>query len=211
MEIYKRRFFESSLSRLYKHYQEHDSGTISAFRYARNCGDGELYSLSENKKRSSDLKNLLLAKGYGVTKISGVYIENYGSDNAIEVQEESYIVVDLKDSGKLKKDLIKFGKMFEQDSVTFSEKGGNYYLISSNECPNAYPGNGKIGKEIKLGKAMFGKSGEFHSKINGRPFVFEESSNRFEKLTDYSISEIRSIKALAEKINKEYINFSCNI
>ena len=104
---------ESSLSRIWEHYTKHQTGTISAFRYATDCGDGKPYSLSENKKRSAKLKALLLKKGYGITKIDGTYIENYGTPNAKEVDEDSYFVVDLKDTGKLKKDLIELGKMFD--------------------------------------------------------------------------------------------------
>lgn len=194
---------ESSLSRIWKHVTEHDSGTISAFRYASDCGNGQVYSKKENKSRNAKLKSQLLSLGYGVTAIDGTYIENYGSKNAIEVREDSFITVDLKDSGNLKKDLIKLGKQYDQDSITYSKPSGDYYLIGSNTCPNAYPGNGKIGVEIKLGKSFFGKSGEFHSKINGRPFVFESFTTNLCKLSDFSIPEIRSIKKLAEQSNEE--------
>ena len=185
--------YESSLSRIHKQTQLHDSGTISAFRSARNCNKGEAFTKSENKKNSNILKSKLLKAGYGVTKIDGTYIENYGKSNAIEVREESYIVVDLKDSGSLKKDLIKFGLEFEQDSITFQAKDGDYYLISSNKCSDGYPGNGIVGKEVKLGKPLFGKDGEFHSKINGRPFVFESINEDLKSTTDFYPTEIRGI------------------
>lgn len=201
---------ESSLSRIWKHVTEHESGTISAFRYASNCGEGDIYSKKQNKDRNAKLKSQLLSLGYGVTAIDGVYIENYKSPDAIEVKEDSYIVIDLKDKGKLKQDLIKLGKQYEQDSITFSKPSGEYYLISSNTCPQGYPGQGKVGVEIKLGKSFFGQDGEFHSKINGRPFVFKESNQRLNVLTDYSISEIRSIKHMAEEANK--INYkNCSL
>ena len=35
---------ESSLSRLYSQYKNYDSGTISACRYAEDCGDGKRYN-----------------------------------------------------------------------------------------------------------------------------------------------------------------------
>ena len=184
---------ESSLSRIYKHSKEHDTGTISAFRFATDCGDGIEYSKKDNLKRSSKLKAQLLKLGYGVTKVDGAYIENFGKSNAREVKEDSYLVVDIKDTGKLKENLINLGIEYEQDSITYSKPNGDYYLISSNTCPNGYPGNGEIGKEIKLGKSLFGKDGEFHSKIRGRPFVFESISN-YHTLSDLSISEIRSIE-----------------
>ena len=186
---------ESSLSRIWKQTKEHDSGTISAFRSAKDCNQGEPYSKKENLQRNAKLKAKLLNLGYGVTKIKGTYIENYGSDNEKEVKEDSFIVVDLKDTGKLEKDLRKLGEEFEQDSITFQKKDGDYYLIGTNNCPDGYPGKGK---KIKLGKPMYGKSGEFHSKINGRPFVFESVESNLKKLTDFYPTEIRSIKLLAE-------------
>lgn len=185
---------ESSLSRVWKHSQEHDTGTISAFRYAKDCGEGEVYNLELNKKNSTELKQKLLSLGYGVTLVKGTYIENFKTGNEKEVQEDSYLVVDLKDTGNLKDDLIKLGKKYEQDSITFSKPNGEYYLISSNNCPGGYPGKGKIGVEIKLGKPLFGKNGEFFSKVNGRPFVFE-SIGIFETLTSHTPTEIRSILA----------------
>ena len=189
---------ESSLSRIYNQSKEHDSGTISAFRSRKDCGNGEKITKKENKNNSNELKKILLGLGYGVTKIDGSYIENYGSKDAIEVKEESYIVIDLKDTGNLEKDLIKLGQKYEQDSITYQEKDGMYYLISTNECPNGYPGNGKIGKKIKLGKPMYGKDGEFFSSVKGRPFVFENINENIETLTDYYPTEIRSMKMLAE-------------
>jgi len=179
---------------------KHDSGTISASRSARECNEGERYTADENKKRNIQLESRLMALGYGVTSIRGTYIEGYGSDNEKEVKEQSFIVVDMKDKGTLKEDLIKLGTMFEQDSITFSKPDGDYYLISTNRCPNGYPGNGQIGKEVKLGKPMFGKKGMFHSKIKGRPFVFEQvvSSNVI-MLTDDYPTHIRSILEFAKQ------------
>jgi hypothetical protein len=205
---YKTKFPESSLSRIWKHVTEHDSGTITSFRHASECNEGEPYSLSDNRKRNSYLKSQLLMMGYGVTAIDGIYIEAYGTPSARKVKEESFIVIDLKDKGYLKQDLIKLGSQYEQDSITFSKPSGEYYLISTNKCSNGYPGRGKIGVEIKLGQPMFGKDGEFHSKVNGRPFVFVESCNEIKvvSLIDYYPTEIRSIKAMAEEADK--INYS---
>ena len=194
-EFLKNQISESGLSRIWKQTMEHDSGTISAFRSAKDCNQGEKYSKKENLDRSAKLKAKLLKLGYGVTKIKGTYIENYGSKNEKEVKEDSYIVVDIKDTGNLERDLRKLGEEFEQDSITFQEKDGNYYLIGTNKCPEGYPG---YGKKLKLGKSIFGKSGEFHSKINGRPFVFESITGELVKLTDFYPTEIRSLKLLAD-------------
>ena len=190
---------ESSLSRIYSQTLKHDSGTISAFRSARDCNDGEPFTKKENKKRSSILKAKLLKKGFGVTAIDGTYIENFKSKNQKEVKEDSFLVIDLKDTGKLKETLIALGQEFEQDSITFQDHlTGKYYLISSNTCKNGYPGFGKVGKEVLLGKPIFGKDGEFHSKINGRPFVFESIKQEVKELSDFYPTEIRSILALSD-------------
>ena len=45
---------ESSLSRLWKHSREHDYGTITAFRYAPECGNGTPYTKKENLKLLDD-------------------------------------------------------------------------------------------------------------------------------------------------------------
>jgi len=201
---------ESSLSRIWKHVKEHDSGTITAFRSALDCNEGKKLSKSENKKRNSLLKAQLLSRGYGVTAIDGVYIENYGTSDEKKVKEESFIVVDLKDKKKLKKDLIELGQQYEQDSITFSKPSGEYYLISTNNCEKGHPGRGKVGVEVKLGKPFFGKDGEFHSKISGRPFVFVEGSiKNIQKITDFFPTEIRSIKALAEEADKN--KYECSL
>lgn len=147
---------ESSLSRLYKHYLEHDSGTISGYR-------GE-NTKAENEENNKKLKNFLLANGYSVTQIQGTYEETDPKGNKKVVKEMSFIVIDINDTGKLKKVLTTAGKRFKQEAVTFSEKGGDYYLIM---C--------FTGEEFKLGSPMFGKDGKIISKVRGRPFIFTES------------------------------------
>ena len=149
-------FNESSLSRLYKHYQEHDSGTISGYR-------GE-NTKAENQENNKKLKNFLLANGYSVTQIQGSYEETDPKGNKKVVKEMSFIVIDINDTGKLKKVLTDAGKRFQQEAVTFSEKGGDYHLIMCS-----------TGEEFKLGSPMFGKDGKIISKEKGRPFIFAES------------------------------------
>lgn len=187
---------ESSLSRIWKLTTQHDSGTISAFRYASECGDGKPYTKTENKDRNAILKAKLLRMGYAVTHIKGVYTENYGSDSEIDVNEESFLVIDLRDRGHLREDLIKLGSLFEQDSVTYSNASGEYYLIGTNRCPNSYPGYGIVSR---LGSTIYGKDGQFHSKVKGRPFVFLKTGSLIESIRKYSIAEIRSIHVLSEK------------
>ena len=142
----------------------------------------------------------MLKKGYGVTSVQGIGIENYKSDNEIEVKEQSFIVIDLEDKGNLKKDLVKLGNEFEQDGITFSVKGGKAYdLIGTSDCPIAYPGLGKV---ERLGRVVFSKNGEFFSKLGNRPFVFVESESkkyRVDLYGNFFPSEMRSITALSEE------------
>ncbi|WP_419654372.1 hypothetical protein [Campylobacter lanienae] len=136
-----------SKSRLYKHYTEHDSGTISAYRSEN--------TKTKNQENNKKLKNYLLANGYAVTQIQGTYEATTPSGDQKTVKEMSFIVIDINDTGKLKQDLINAGKKFNQEAITFSTKSGDYYLIMCDES------------EIKLGSPMFGKDGKIISKISG--------------------------------------------
>ena len=172
MKEFKDYITESSLSRLWKHSQEHDYGTITAFRYAPECGEATPYTKRENLQRNKSLLAKLRSKGYGVTSIKGSYIENYGKATAREVGENSFFVADMQDKGRLKKDLLARGEEFDQDSIIFGDKGKSGALFGTNKCPEGYPG---YGKKLVQGGAIFGKEGEFMSRVNGRAFVFSES------------------------------------
>lgn len=117
MKNFKDFLQESSLSRIYRQYKEHDSGTISAFR-----GN---FTKDENLDRSRKLKQILENKGYSVTKINGTYIENYGKKSARPVREESYIVVDINDDGNLEKTLRSLGEQFCKIQLHFQAKMAN--------------------------------------------------------------------------------------
>lgn len=115
---------ESSLSRLWRKYKESDSGTITAFRGER--------SRKENIANNAKLQAVLVGAGYSVTSVDSVYIENYGTPDAKQVKEKSFIVFDYKNTGKLKKDLMRLGELYDQDSITFNDVSeGTYYLIGT--------------------------------------------------------------------------------
>ena len=156
---------ESGLSRLAKHMDEHDCGTITAFRSKEGCGgeDAAEYSLDDNKKRNRQLYANLEVLGYGVTRVDGAYIENFGTKDAKEVKEDVYFVVDLKDKGTLKNDLMRLGEKYMQDSILF---------IGTNECPNSFP---VYNKTQTYNDRNMGKGGEFMTKVKGRPFIFEDT------------------------------------
>lgn len=174
MECFKDYLNESSLSRIYRQTRKHDYGIITAFRKTDSCDHGKPYTKNQNLQRNKSLLAKLRAKSYSVTKIKGSYIENYGTKNAREVGENSFLVVDILRRGDLKNTLMKLGQEFDQDCILFGEAGKDGVLISTNKCPDGYPGKGKIGVHDKQGGAVFGKSGQFMSRVKGRPFVFSE-------------------------------------
>ncbi len=175
----KQHINESSLSRLWSHMQKHDSGTITAWRDAKDCNTGDSYTKGEKKARNKVLLASLLRQGYSVTKVKGTYIENYDSDIAKEVGEDVFLVVDINDKGNLKKSLTKLGEDYDQDSILYIPKGGKEgFLIGTSKCEKSYPGY-HITK--RLGNPIFGKSGEVMTKVNGRPFILKEDIEIMEK------------------------------
>lgn len=198
---------ESSLSRLRSHMLEHDSGTITVFRSAEDCGRGEKITKKQNKARNKILLANLRKEGYSITKVKGASIENYGTEDAREVGEEVFFVVDINDKGNLKKKLMQLGEEFEQDSILFIPKGAEKgMLIGTNHCPNGYPGYHKI---ETLKHPIFGKSGEFMTRVNGRPFVLDNITEEVLNLNTNNAKWGNSIlankdwKKLAEEIEDE--------
>jgi hypothetical protein len=171
---------ESSLSRLWRHMQEHDSGTITAYRhkeYDKNDKDKvvKTYIRKENKARNK-LLYAKLSQKYDVTKVKGSYIENYGSSKAHEVGEMVWFVVDKNDTENLEKDLRKLGQQFNQDSILYIPKGGTKGILigTKNDEYSDYYAYPDFGQKKKLPNAVWGKEGEFMTKMHGRPFYFKE-------------------------------------
>jgi hypothetical protein len=163
---------ESSLSRIWKHNENHDCAAMTAFRKARDCGYGISYTKVENKARNKSLLAKLKVRGYGVTSLKGQYPEG-GSIG----KEESFFIVDIKDSGLLFNDIRSLGREFSQDSVLFIPKGSiqnkdKAYLIGTNHCENNWLGFGQT-ELFNKGKMGY-NSPIYTSYVNGRPFIFEE-------------------------------------
>jgi hypothetical protein len=117
---------ESSLMRLKSHFNNYDCGFITAFRKYKGCDEhnnvGE-YTLEENLKRNRLLYDKLISDtGYGVTKVDGFYIENFGASNKSDEEvshENVFFVVDLKKRGTLLRDLVILGRSCNQDSILY--------------------------------------------------------------------------------------------
>ena len=173
---------ESSLSRVYGHIMEYDSAIITAFR-------GE-YTNKQNYERNRKLKAHLLSVGYGVTKVDGSYIENFETPQAIEVSEQSFFVSNRRDDPVFFDSIDSFGQKYEQDSVLIIPIGGkDAYLIGTKEG-NDFP---PFGQRITVGNLKMGREDEFMSKIKGRPIVFKEELDTYEKLSRNSKWAIKKL------------------
>ena len=163
---------ESSLSKVFRHNEQHDCGALTAFRIAELCGDGDILTKQQNMKRNKSLGAKLKVNGYTVIRVIGKYLK----DDEIK-KEVLFVVVDIKDKGNLKKTLIKLGEEFEQDSILFMPKGAiigdtQAFLMGTNHCNNNWLGYGN--KKIYT-KSKFGKDGKVYTTlINGRQFVLED-------------------------------------
>ena len=175
MKEFKQYITESSLSRLWRHNEEHDCGAMTAFRKTADCGEGEKYSNADNAKRNRSLLAKIKSKGYGATTLKGKYPEG-----GTVGKEISYFIVDLEDGGNLEKDMKKWGEEFEQDSILYVPKGAiqnksKAHLIGTNHCKNSFLGYHKT-DIFNKGKMGY-DSPIYTSYVNGRPFIFEEISD----------------------------------
>jgi hypothetical protein len=155
---------ESSLSRLWETMKQNDTGLITAFRHE--------YKYKENQQRNT----MLLAdlrKNYDITPVKGSYIENYGTSEAVEVGENVFFVSDSSKLKNLEGELARLGTKYDQDSVLYVPEGGTKgVLIGLKE--GGYPPRGE---SFSLDHPVFGKEGQFMTKIRNRPFVFTENED----------------------------------
>lgn len=106
---------ESSLSRIFQHVEGDNSfGVVSAFR--------DDLPDAENKQRHADLKAMIRKAGYGFIEMRGGYTGDQGF-----VQEYSLFVPSVS-----KKDMIEFGKAFNQHSVIYKDSS-EFIMVGTNE------------------------------------------------------------------------------
>jgi len=158
---------EASLNRIYQKTKNHAVGAVTSHRGDR--------SKAENKANNKKVLAYLLNAGYSVIKVKGSYWENFQKPTQREVGEESFFVANHKiegdDGGQLERDLIKLGRLYDQDSilsVPFEQKG---YLYGTSKREDAFP---DYNQKVVVGKPVFGDAkGEFFSRVKGRKFAFE--------------------------------------
>jgi hypothetical protein len=155
---------EASLARIWSHIEGgRPFGMITAFRGS--------YTKRDNLSRNKQMESAIRAAGLGFFRMEGHYVENYGKENAQDVQEQSFFVIGNKGEEDTFKLFLKtLGTKYDQDSVFyFDPKTAKGYLIGTNST--GYPGKNK---EISVGKWHPSKAGEFYSKMKNSKFVFED-------------------------------------
>ena len=179
---------ESGLSRVRKHIMEHDCAILTGFREdptdMSNCTEQAIEAGKEdtNMSRNRELKAVMLRSGYGVTKVSGTWVEDFGLPTAKEHQEKSLFVVNLEDDPLFIERIIELGERYCQDAVLVLPAGGKgVYLIGTNN--SEFPG---LGEKIDQGNVKFGvEDTEFKTRVKGRPFSASPDEDLTEDLDTY--------------------------
>ena len=195
-----------SMSTVHQHITEHDSALLTAHRAdpldTSACLEAAGQPGASNQERYRELKAILLDLGYGVRKVKGSFIENYGNlDKQVEVKEDSLFVHNRKDEPAFVEQIIKFGKRYCQDAVLIIPQGGDgTYLYGTNNSD--FPG---LDNSLEVGSFIGGEEAEFMTRVRGRPFTFKEEKEQFvlETYESHSRNARWAIRAIAKRILNE--------
>lgn len=208
---------EASFNRLLHWIENYEIAMITAFRgrkenilhpnLTKNDDklEGDRYNRRENKERNRELAATLLRLGYGITKISGVYVENFGMPNSRLSEEESFLVVNKNDDADFYKNIFKLSEYYNQDCFCYKAKGDDIgYNVGTNGAD--YPG---YGEESRNGKFVAGVKNEFMSRLknNGFAFTDEDDLDRFTTSHDERKRE-RNNRRLENGLNEQFETFN---
>jgi len=211
-DVVKQVVKESSLSRIQQHISQHECAIITAFRgdptdglICRNrIAPSTFHSNETNTKKinilnNRDLKAKLLDSGYGVTDVDGSYVEDFGTEIANEVKEDSLFVVNLSDDPNFADAIESMGQRYCQDSVLIIPMGGKQpYFLGTNH--SNFPG---FQQTIKLGNITYGRESQFMTKVRNRPTTILPSNGLDEGLQTFkklSRLEKMAVRAIAQTI-----------
>lgn len=154
---------ESSLSRVWQHAKsDRPFALFTAFR--NEVSDDEKERRNINVTRNKEAANILRSVGYGYFFVDGYWIENEGTEDEVEVAEDSIFVIgDADKEEKFVKLIVALGKEYNQDAV----------LIKTSEGVHLYNQAGR--KIADIGTLVPGKMGDIYTKLRGKnqTFVFE--------------------------------------
>lgn len=206
--LVKQTIKESSLSRVHQHISQHECAIITAFRgdptdgtmcnsnvapssYQHDTPSAEAI----NKLNNRDLKAKLLSHGYGVTAVDGTYVEDFGTEIANEVKEDSLFVVNLSDDPSFIDHIESLGQRYCQDSVMIIPQGGKEaYFLGTNM--SEFPG---FQQTSVIGDIAYGRESQFMTKVGNRPMTtnLDENLQTYDKLP--RLQKI-AVSAIAKRI-----------
>lgn len=200
---------ESSFNRIINWLENYEIALITAFRGKKenivNKGnvkddgkdEGYEYSHKENRERNRELGAALLKLGYGITKVGGVYVENFGKPNSRLSNEESFLVVNKNDDPDFYNSIFKLSEHFNQDCFCYKAKGDDIgYNIGTNGAD--YPG---YNNKVRNGKFVTGVKNEFMTRLKNKGFAFTDKNK--DELEPFSTShKERKQERIDKKIEK---------
>ena len=226
---------EKSLNRSTQFMKQHDIACLTAFRgYFKNATANTLddrpkelqqadmesnitdpqkktiynYSKPENIRRNRNLKASLLKYGYGVTRIAGNYIENYNTPSSMEVGEESYFVVNLKDDPSFFDRIFELSEYYNQACFLYKPKGSEEaFNVGTNN--NEWPG---YGVQEPAGKFHAKVDNEFLARIGNSSFAFMPDGTEIKPQRSNTFAD-RKANRVAQRTNdviETYESFSRN-
>ena len=161
---------ESELYSFLTYDNEHDCAFISAYRTARDCGQGKRYTKRENLQRSTNLLYKLISRRYRAISVLGQF-----RDGRQDSSERTFFVLNLHNSEQFAENIISFGEDFEQDAVLIIPKGAlqgrgksRAYYARTNACENNFLR--LLNKEKKFfGRTLINREIKaFFSRVGGR-------------------------------------------
>ena len=176
---------ESSINRVTHWIENHEIALITAFHGKKENVEDEnavkddgksveyRYTHKENHERNRELGAALLGLGYGITKVGGVDIENFGMDNSSLSNEESILVVNKDDKDGFFDNIFKLSELYNQDCFCYKAKGDDTgYNIGTNA--SAYPG---YGNRVRNDKFTVGVKNMFMTRLGNKGFAFTDAEN----------------------------------
>lgn len=160
---------ESSLSRVWKHFSDDDT-TVVIFTAFRD-GVSRKISVQKNKKFAANLKNA----GFGYFFVDGYFPENEGTEDEVQVSEDSIFAIADKNTSRKLIDLChKLANSENQDSIIVKELDKGIYFLDKNKKKDSE----YLGKQ----KVTFKEVGKFYTKLRNKKesnlFVFEKTHQR---------------------------------
>lgn len=203
---------ESSINRMLQWLKNCDCAFITAFRneltdirnddatYFGPSGDweeGKVFSHEENRKKNKIMASELILKGYGVTKIKGVYPEGMTDESS----EESYLVVNRNNDPNFLSNVLKIAEYYNQDSIYYKEAGAEVgHLIGTNGSDGVVSYHEKDkGSKLKIGTAS-----NYMSRLGNTAFSFIGSTAEKTKDRKSAMDSIENSRGTDDEYNQRY-------